>query len=61
MRAPVPLDDDNVRILKKTVIAKRNTRATAAAAKKRVTQKGKKISSPARRTGETIVSPVESV
>ena len=42
MRAPVPLDDNNVRILKKTVIAKRNTRATAAAAKKRVTQKGKK-------------------
>ena len=43
MQAPVLLDDNNVRILKKTVIAKRNTRATAAAAKKKETlQKVKK-------------------
>ena len=43
MRAPAMLDDNNVRTLKKTVIAKRNTRATAAAAKKKETlQKVKK-------------------
>jgi len=44
MRAPAQLDDNNVRTLKKTVIAtKRNTRATAAAAKKKETlQKVKK-------------------
>src|SRR3954468_8287859 len=43
MRAPPPpLDDNNVRILKKTVIEARETRTTAAT-KRRVTQKGRKV------------------
>ena len=42
MRAPVLLDDNNVHILKKIVIAKRNTRATTAAKKRETVQKVKK-------------------
>ena len=41
-RAPVPLDENNVHILKKTLIEARKTRTTASA-KKRVTQKGKRV------------------